>query len=174
MIYQLKPFLSERPFTQFTYKIQNNFLRAWFRNRLPLFKTVIFHERTRQWRFTRVRGRFIWKCRVIQIGISDWPRLGQGPLISCPSIFLLRLKLDDVIIKLGRVARLGNGPSLRGHNRRNGGNIKQNDSRKQCGLRNAERRQHQIAACNMGNKTSLIQINTRRQMVWIILFQLNF
>ena len=28
---------------------------------------------------------------------------------------------NDVIIKLGRVARLGNGPSLRGHNRRNGG-----------------------------------------------------
>ena len=36
--------------------------------------------------------------------------------------FLLRLKFDnDVIIKLGGVARLGNGPSLRGHNRRNGG-----------------------------------------------------
>ena len=44
-------------------------------------------------------------------------------LISYPSIFFLpRLKFDnDVIIKLGRVARLGNGPSLRGHNRRNGG-----------------------------------------------------
>ena len=43
-----------------------------------------------------------------------------------------RLKFDnDVIIKLGRVARLGNGPSLRGHNRRNGSNIKQNGSRKQ-------------------------------------------
>ena len=36
--------------------------------------------------------------------------------------FLLRLKFHkEVIIKLGRVARLGNGPSLRGHNRRNGG-----------------------------------------------------
>ena len=33
----------------------------------------------------------------------------------------VRLKFDnDVIIKLGRVARLWNGPSLRGHNRRNG------------------------------------------------------
>ena len=40
-------------------------------------------------------------------------------------------------------------------------------------LRNAECRQHQIVACNMGNRASWIQINTRRQKVWIILFQLN-
>ena len=35
--------------------------------------------------------------------------------------FLLRLKFDnDVMIKLGRAARLWNGPSLRGHKWRNG------------------------------------------------------
>ena len=35
--------------------------------------------------------------------------------------FLLRLKSDnDVMIKLGRAARLWNGPSLRGHKWRNG------------------------------------------------------
>ena len=38
-----------------------------------------------------------------------------------PSIFLLRLKFDnDVIIKLGRVAHLWNGSSLRSHKWRNG------------------------------------------------------
>ena len=34
--------------------------------------------------------------------------------------FLLRLKFDDVMIKLGRAARLWNGPNLRGHKWRNG------------------------------------------------------
>ena len=58
---------------------------------------------------------------MIQIGISDWPRQGQRPLISYHLYFILRLKFDnDVIIKLGRAARLWNGPSLRGHKWRNG------------------------------------------------------
>ena len=52
--------------------------------------------------------------------------IGQGrdnaQLYPTLLFFLLRLKFDnDVIIKLGRVARLGIGLSLRGHNRRNGG-----------------------------------------------------
>ena len=50
-------------------------------------------------------------------GIVPWTHMKNSlELISYPSIFFLpRLKFDnDVIIKLGRVARLGNGPSLRG------------------------------------------------------------
>ena len=59
---------------------------------------------------------------MIQIGISDWPREGQRPLISYTLLFfLLLLKFDsDVMIKLGRAARLWNGPSLRGQKWRNG------------------------------------------------------
>ena len=61
--------------------------------------------------------------------------IGQGRdnahLYPTRLFILLRFKFDnDVIIELGRVARLGNGPSLRGRNRRNGGKIKQNGSRK--------------------------------------------
>ena len=42
-------------------------------------------------------------------------------LLSTLLFFLLRLKFDnDVMIKLGRAARLWNGPSLRGHKWSNG------------------------------------------------------
>ena len=47
--------------------------------------------------------------------------------------FLLRLKFDnDVMIKLGRAARLWNGPSLRGHKWRNGARFQ---NKNQNGLR---------------------------------------
>ena len=155
------------------YKIQNNFLHD------SIFKiqtaTVIF-SKTRQWHLTHVHGQFIWKCHVIQISISEWPRQGQCLLISYPSIFSLRSKFDnDVMIKLGPAARLWNGPSLRGHKWRNGARFQ---NKNQNGLRT-----------NVPNKLADLDgvlnrlcakwdfVNTNQHSlttVWIILFQLNF
>ena len=105
---------------------------------------------------------------MIQIGISDWPRQGQRPLVSYSSIFFLRLKFDkDVIIKLGRAARLWNRPSLRGHKWRNGARI-QNKIKMACKTLNAEQ------ACRWGFKSFICEMRLRKYKSTLIDKGLNY
>ena len=77
-------------------------------------------------------GRFPYledEARQVSLyGIVPCTRMKNSlELISYPLFFLLRLKFDnDVIIKLGRAARLWNGPSLRGHKWGNGARFQNN------------------------------------------------
>ena len=69
-------------------------------------------------------GRFPYledEARQVSLyGIVPCTRMKNGLELPTLLFFLLRLKFDDVMIKLGRAARLWNGPNLRGHKWRNG------------------------------------------------------
>ena len=115
---------------------------------------------------------YLWPRKLILFHKrATRPSLIITSLLNFKLFFLLRLKFDnDVMIKLGRAARLWNGTSLRGHKWRNGDKIemasktKRRTSLQMFFLKNRLYVKGDFANTNQHSSTK----------AWIILFQLNF